>query len=103
MSNIVMTQELADKLIAHYEAVKEECSGFTKADVVRSICRQNEVNVGICKASEIIFGIDVWLCDWVTSNCNGMFWDNIPELCHSAKRMIQCLGTRIDILKQFPN
>jgi len=105
MSNVIMTTELRDKLVAHYEKVKEEvikCKTHKDAD---SLCTDNEVHLGICRAAKALFSIEVYHCKWVRSKSRytgGDFWTSPPMFITSNEVIILALQTRIDILKQFP-
>jgi hypothetical protein len=98
-----MTQDLANKLIAHYESVIQQVQQCD--DNGYGIIRKNKVSCGICYASRELFNKDMYSDDWVhrmsavQGNVNK--WGKYPSDENTKEQNITALQLRVDILKTF--
>jgi len=105
MESVIMTQELADKLIAAYE---EEIKQFENSGWVTPHFR-----FGICHLVNGIYRKQLDKCIWVLSKSHTMlfpsYWCTTPDTFRirygtyeAAKpEILESFQTRINILKQF--
>jgi hypothetical protein len=101
-----MTQDLANKLIAHYE---EAIAKVEKADMgnLRKMIEGMYVDRGICWCAKHVFATNIDYDSWVSSKIspnNGGYWFTTPFVsfvCSDKTDVILCLRARINILKTF--
>lgn len=100
-----MTQELADKIIAHYEMVIEKIKDMTNIITIQIILDKAFVDLGICSCANKQFGEDIYNDKWVNSfkqieNCQ--YWFKvIPCVQHKKEDILTSLQLRVDRLKTF--
>lgn len=94
-----MTQELADKLINHYEGVVRQAEGMDNLWEILELCCDTQTTCGVCNCATRVFDADVYEDAWVTSF--GAFWFKYPTNCNTKPEIIEALQFRIDRLKTF--
>ena len=99
-----MNKELALKLIKLYEDAIKVVNGMDDVDVIKQNLLEKHLNMGICKASNLVFDIDLYINKWVTSKVTqyGGYWSEIPHQCATKPEILASLQIRVDILKTFP-
>lgn len=100
VAKVIMTKELADKLIAWYE---ESISIISEKDIhsIRYILYERYIDSGICNCAQSKYRIRVYDCKWVNSFGNSAYWYGVPSCLSSKKDIIESLQNRINRLKTF--
>ena len=103
-----MTQELADKLILHYENTISEIELCDNNIDITNILRDTKTQLGICFCSESFFHTPVWEDNWIRSKVRkinniqyGFYFYSTPNDFDDKKIILDCLQKRVDILKTF--
>ena len=99
-----MTQDLANKLIQHYQncIIKIKEIGFFNE--LLEFCFKQNIQDGACCVAYINFKKLIIHNSWVLSKCdkNGV-WCACPRDLHTTTEIINVCQKRIDILKTFKN
>lgn len=95
-----MTQDLANKLIAHYEGVIEQVKGMDRMVSINDLLRTTGTGCGICKCASEMFGECIYSDIWVES-FGGSFWHEKPYHCTTKTEILEALQFRVDRLKTF--
>lgn len=98
-----MTQELADKIIAHYEMVIDKIKGMTNPINIQTVLDKEDVKLGICYCANKQFGEDIYNDKWVASfKDESHYWFNsIPSALNNKENILTTLQLRVDRLKTF--
>ena len=106
---VIMTQELADKLIAYYEKFKEDFKDETNLNTLKIKAFKHKTDYGIVLCAVFIFKAEekeIFKCDWINSRrkewADG-YWSLTPTEAITISQFWAAIQLRIDILKQFPN
>ena len=116
MNKIIMTEELRNKLIDHYENVlrrlnskwfKFICYFLTSRYELRQIkqvLRSTYTGSGVCYAANLKFQTNIFKCRWINSHIptSGSYWCKVPIQAASPDEAKKLLQIRIDILKSYP-
>ena len=99
-----MNKEIALKLIKLYEDAIKVVEGMDDIRLMKVYLKVKHLNMGICKASNSLFDINLYSNKWVTSKVtkDGGYWSEIPYNCSTKTEILASLQTRVDILKTFP-
>ena len=102
---VIMTQELADKLIAYYERFKEDYKEETILNILKSRAISESIYSGACNLASTVFAVGIYDCKWVNSKPTDKYeyWGVRPQDTKTVKEFWAAIQLRIDILKQFPN
>ena len=97
-----MTQELADKLIAHYELAVSEIDELPYMWQINDYLHDKKIINGICHCANHVFGENIYDDEWVNKQNNvfGM-WYTRPVKFDNKHEIIYALKFRIDRLKTF--
>ena len=102
-----MTQDLANKLIAHYEESIREIEKMDDVFLIKEYLRKMEIDYGVCNCSIKVFRKDLRYDSWVRSNCGindfliNEFWFGPPILLRTKDKILEALQVRVNILKTF--
>lgn len=100
---VLLTVELANKLIDHYEKVIRKASRCSSLKSALWLVRYYNVDYGICGCSASIFKCYLSECDYITSKLpeHRRYVYPLPIQSTSTADVIDRLRYRVDILKQF--
>ena len=95
-----MTQELCNKLIAHYEKAINDMQGMGHLQAQRYLANNGLLN-GVCScAKEVFENTYLYFSRWVNS-FGSRYWFEIPMNATSAAQAIELLQLRLNRLKTF--
>lgn len=101
---VLMTVELANKLIDHYEKCIAEVKCCGNTHTAKSLTMVYSVDYGFCSCSKRVFNTNVVRCDWVkslTTDTYRLFIDHPPFHGGTVSDVIKLLQSRVDILNSF--
>jgi hypothetical protein len=109
---ILMTVQLAQQLIAHYERCINDVKLFTTLEGAKAICKEYSAERGVCYCANIVFDESIYGCEWLLKNStftittpqatiSSNYITNVPAMCDTIPDIISALQTRVDILKTF--
>ena len=102
-----MTQNLADKLILHYENTIDKIKETPdETELLYDILNETYTENGICRCSSHKFGILLHKDEWIKLKVKeiiiyGQYVYDIPIDFDYKEKIINCLQIRVDILKTF--
>ena len=97
-----MTQELSNKLIAHYEEHIKEIEKMHDVSFIKTHLKINHMDYGICHSAIRLFKVDLTCDNWANSKCRvGDYWFDYPKILFSKKSILEALQYRVNILKTF--
>lgn len=98
----MMTQQLANQLIADYTEIISRISGMEDLDKIKTFLFINRATDGICDYARVRYNTNINQDDWVVKyDKYGGYWDVRPIRCGTKPEIIRALQVRVDILKTF--
>jgi len=95
-----MTQELADKLISHYEDVVRQVEVMGSIETIYDLLYSTNTSRGVCMCASEVFNEDVYADLWINS-FGESFWFRYPSRYDTKPEILEALQFRIDRLKTF--
>ena len=95
-----MTQELADKLISHYEDVVDKVKGIDNVEAILDLLYSTNTSHGVCMCASEVFNEYVYDDLWINS-FRQSFWFKYPSYYGTKPEILEALQFRIDRLKTF--
>ena len=98
-----MTQELAYKLISHYEKSIKEIEKMHDVLSIKMYMSRKKILFGICNCASYLFDTQLYENDWVRSKClpKTNDWDIFPYHLPTKELILASLRVRVNILKTF--
>lgn len=100
---VLITVELANKLIAHYEKCIAEVARCVDLRTAIAVCVDCDTHQGLCYFVVMRFGYRIDKCDWLrlhyTKNSNWVCGS--PYRASTVQAVINRLQYRVDLLKSF--
>lgn len=103
MENI-LTQELIDKLIAHYEKGLAEIKLMYNIQDILDVLVLHNMESGLCKCAHGVFNTSICEDRYLRDRYTFMNWVALPPFMRNTKeKIIESLEFRIKLMKEFPN
>jgi len=95
----LLTPDLRDKLVEHYEKALEMLKGEKSVDKRYAIILEMNICYGVCYCSQHEFGVTIYYCEIIRNLKSGgrQYWCDYPFV----NNFIEPLQTRINILKSI--
>lgn len=102
---VLMTQELADKMIADYQNAIDHVKSCKYIDVIKWNLDNEHIESGMCDLAFNKYKEHIYDCEWINGMMSqtNMYVFTPPYKCYTIPEIIESLEYRLNLLKQFPN